>query len=195
NFSRRGFLQRSLLGLTAAGLPLWYARELVAADEEKKARDKEPLPNEKLRIGLIGCGGMGQGDCGDALATKQVELVAVCDVDRKHAEDAAKKLGKDSSSEVKIYKDFRELNDRKDIDAVIVATPDHWHTLCAIDAMRKKKDVYCEKPLTLTIAEGKALVKVAKDTERIFQVGSQQRSDLTFRLTCELVPNGRLRQI
>jgi len=191
NLSRRGFLQRSLLSLTAAGLPLWYGRELMAAEDEKNGKAKEPSANERLRIGLIGCGGMGQGDCGDALASKQVELVAVCDVDRKHAEDAVKKLGKDSS-EVKIYKDFRELNDRKDIDAVIVATPDHWHTLCAIDAMRKKKDVYCEKPLTLTIAEGKALVKVAKDTERIFQVGSQQRSDPTFRLACELVRNGRL---
>src|SRR5262245_23285629 len=101
NLSRRGFLQRSLLGLTAAGLPLWYARELVAAEDEKKGKEKEPAANDRLRVGLIGCGGMGRGDAGDAVATKLVDVVAVCDVDRKHAEEAAKQFTK-NGSEVKV---------------------------------------------------------------------------------------------
>src|SRR5439155_3791275 len=136
----------------------------------------------------------GRGDMKAAMGDKSVQVVAVCDVDRKRREEAvAKDLG--GSGDVKAYEDFRELCDRKDINVVIVGTPDHWHTLVAIDAMRKGKDVYCEKPLTLTVEEGKALVKVAKATKAIFQVGSQQRSDRRFRLACELVRNGRLGKI
>ena len=92
---------------------------------------------------------------GDARRTKAVEYVAVCDVDASHVDRAAKAIGPDC----KKYKDFRELLDRKDINAVTIATPDHWHALIAIDAMRKGKDVYCEKPLTLTIDEGMALAQ------------------------------------
>src|SRR5204862_5880859 len=114
---------------------------------------------------------------------KGVEFVAVCDVDAGRR----KKALADICPGGKEYEDFRELLDRKDINAVTIATPDHWHALIAIDALRKGKDVYCEKPLTLTIAEGQAVVKVAKETGRIFQTGSQQRSDARFRLACELV--------
>jgi predicted dehydrogenase len=137
----------------------------------------------------------------DAMAQKGVEYVAVCDVDKGHREKAvedvkkAAEAHKKDASDVKAYEDFRELLDRKDVQAVTIATPDHWHVLVAIDALRKGKDVYCEKPLTLTIAEGQALLKVVKGTKAIFQVGSQQRSDDRFRLACELVRNGRLGKI
>ncbi|MFM7150420.1 MAG: Gfo/Idh/MocA family protein [Gemmataceae bacterium] len=195
NLSRRGFMERSLTGMVGVGLPLWYAREILesqvrAADEPKK----NVSPNDKIRIGLVGCGGQGRGVMRWAKSHKEVEVAAICDVDRNRREEClAKDLG--GSSEVKMYEDFRELCDRKDLNAVIVGTPDHWHTLVAIDAMKKGKDVYCEKPLTLTIAEGKALVKVAQETKAIFQVGSQQRSDARFRLACELVRNGRVGKI
>src|SRR5262249_34214664 len=147
------------------------------------------------------CGGQGRGDMKNAKGQKGVEIGAVCDVDSKHAEDGARDAArnpKDDSSVKQItrYKDFRELLDRKDIHAVVIGTPDHWHTLIAIDAMRKGKDVYCEKPLTLTIAEGKALTKVAKETARIFQVGTQQRSQGSqWRLACELIRNRRLGEL
>ena len=106
----------------------------------------------------------------------------------------AKKLWPDAAT----HKDFRHVTDSQDIDVVICGTVDHWHTLISIAAMRAGKDVYCEKPLTLTIDEGKRLVQVAKKTGRILQTGSQQRSDARFRLACELVRNariGKLKQI
>jgi predicted dehydrogenase len=95
----------------------------------------------------------------------------------------------------KSHADFRELLDRKDIDAVTIATPDHWHALVALYALKRGKDVYCEKPLALTIGEGQALVRAARARDRVFQVGSQQRSDGRFRLASELVRNGRLGKI
>jgi len=189
NLSRRGFMQRSLAAMAAAGLPAWYAREVFALDEEKKKPGDEPIV-----MGAIGIGSpqsRGRAIAGDARKDKNVKYVAVCDVDGRHRAAAAKLF----DSEVKQYEDFRELLDNKTIKAVTIAVPDHWHALIAIDALRKGKDVYCEKPLTLTIAEGQALVKVAKDTGHIFQVGSQQRSDRRFRLACQLVRNGRIGKI
>jgi predicted dehydrogenase len=195
NLSRRGFLQRSLAAMGAAGLPAWYAHEVNAFTEKAAADDKKPVSaNDKLSVALIGCGGQGRGIMRGCMKNKGVQVVAVCDVDKNHRlETIAKDLG--GSKDVKGYEDFRECLDQKGIDAVLIGTPDHWHTLIAIDAMRKKKDVYCEKPLTLTIAEGIALVKVAKETKRIFQVGTQQRSDGRFRQACELVRNGRIGKI
>jgi predicted dehydrogenase len=196
NLSRRGFLQRSLAALGAAGLPGWYAREVLAADEAKK--DNKPAANDRFIMGAIGIGSpdsRGRAIANDALGTRMgVQFVAVCDVDKRHRERAAKEF-QEKGMEVEKYHDFRQLLDRKDIEAVNIATPDHWHALIAIDAMRKGKDIYCEKPLTLTVAEGQAVVKVARETGRVFQTGSMQRSDARFRLACELVRNGRLGKI
>jgi predicted dehydrogenase len=194
NLSRRGFLQRSLGALAATGLPLWYAREALADAEARKAGEKSPSANDRIVMGAIGIGSpqsRGMAIMHDARGQKGVEYVAVCDVDKRHAERAAREIGGDC----KQYHDFRELLDRKDIDAVTIAVPDHWHALVAIDALRKGKHVYCEKPLTLTVAEGIALVKAAKETGRVFQVGSQQRSDRNFRFACEMVRNGRLGKV
>jgi predicted dehydrogenase len=195
NLSRRGFLQRSMIALGAAGLPAWYAREALALDEEKAAAlPRRVAANDKLVFGWVGIGSPQSrglqvlGDLRRADAAKMTEVVAVCDVDAKHLDRAAKEVG----GACKKFKDFRQLIDNKDINVVVVTTPEHWHTLIAIEAMRKGKDVYCEKPLTLTVAEGIALCKVQQETGKIFQVGSQQRSDGRFRLACELVRNGRI---
>jgi predicted dehydrogenase len=187
NLSRRGFLARATAALTAgAGLPAWYAREVLAAEQADEAR--KGGPNDRLTFGIIGSGDRSKQLVNDLKRHQGWQIVAVCDVDMGHRDEVAKLVGGDVTK----YHDFRELCARKDIDAVLIVTPDHWHTLPAIAAMKAGKHVYCEKPLTLTVAEGQALVKVAKATDRTFQVGSQQRSDARFRLACELVRNGRL---
>jgi predicted dehydrogenase len=195
NLSRRGFLQRSLASLTAGGLPLWFAREVVAADDKPRPLQRRRVSaGEHVLMGAIGIGSpksRGLDIMNAARGHSGVKYVAVCDVDKSHRERAAKIIGGDCAQ----YHDFRELLDRKDINAVTIATPDHWHALVAIDAMKKGKDVYCEKPLSLTIEEGQAMVKVARQTGRVFQTGSQQRSDHRFRLACELVRNGRIGKV
>jgi predicted dehydrogenase len=199
NLSRRGFLQRSLAALTVgAGLPAWYAREILAGEEQKAAEEKKAVAaNDKMVFGIIGIGPPPRRarDLYGEARGKKVQFVAACNVDKSHLDWSLEQMKKDGYDSVTGYKDFRELLDRKDINGVIIAVPDHWHALIAIDAMRKGKDVYCEKPLTLTISEGQALVKLAKQTERVFQVGSQQRSDGRFRLACELVRNGRIGKV
>ncbi len=175
--SRRTFLKTAAAATAATTLPRWYLDEL--STPIARAADDQPA------IALIGCGGMGRGDAKNA--SRFGRVVAVCDVDDGQIGEA-KKAWPDAEP----YKDFRKVMDRKDIQAVICGTVDHWHTLVSLAALRSKKDVYCEKPLTLTIAEGQHLVKAVRDTGRLLQTGSQQRSDKNFRLACELVRNGRI---
>jgi predicted dehydrogenase len=196
--SRRAFLARSVAGLAAAGLPAWFAVEAEAAEAERlAARPRRVQANDKIGFGCIGPGGsrggfrQGLGDTRAAQRQMGTEILAVCDVDPLHREEAVRAFG----SGCKGYADYRELLAQPGIDAVVIGTPDHWHTRIAVDAMRANKDVYCEKPLTLTIDEGKALRRAQRDTGRVFQVGSQQRSDARFRLACELVRNGRIGKI
>jgi predicted dehydrogenase len=193
NLSRRGFLQRSLAAMAATGVPAWYARTVLA--EEKK--EQKVGANDRVVMGAIGIGSpqsRGRAIAHDALNTKRVQYVSICDVDGRHRKAAVEDMKK-ANQEVKPYEDFHELLDNKDLQAVTIATPDHWHAIIAIEAMKRGKDVYCEKPLTLTVAEGQAVAEVAKKTGRTFQTGSMQRSDGRFRLACELVRNGRLGQL
>jgi predicted dehydrogenase len=197
--SRRGFMHASLAGLTAAGLPLWYAREVHGADEAVRAVKARAVgANDKINFGWIGIGSpqsRALGVYGGTKGFKQTQHVAVCDVDARHLKRAGEIFKKDGY-ESKAFSDFRRLTDDKSIDAVVVATPDHWHTLVAIDALRKGKDVYCEKPLTLTIEESLALQKVAKETGKVLQTGSQQRSEMTqFRLAADVVRAGRIGKV
>jgi predicted dehydrogenase len=119
---------------------------------------------------------------------------ALCDVDSTVLASAASRVEK-AGNKPQVDGDYRRMLDRKDLDAIVVSTPDHWHALMAIDACRAGKDVYCEKPLTLFVTEGRRMVEVARETGRIMQTGSQQRSDDRFRQACELVRNGKLGQI
>jgi predicted dehydrogenase len=142
-------------------------------------------------IGSIGLGGMGRGDM--AAAMQFGDVAAVCDVDANHARDAKAAAG----GKADVYEDYRRVLDRKDIGVVCIATPDHWHTKIAIEAMQAGKDVHCQKPLTLTIEEGQKICKVAKATGRVFQVGTQQRSEhgQRFLQAVALVRSGRLGKI
>ena len=152
-----------------------------------------PAPSDRVVVGSIGLGGLGFGHhLKILLANNRVRVGAVCDVDRNHRDRAAQEVFDKTGDRVEIYKDFRDLCERPDVDAVLIATPDHWHALTAIYAMQSGKDVYCEKPLTLTIDEGKTMVETARRYGTVFQTGSQQRSDKRFRKACELVRNARI---
>jgi predicted dehydrogenase len=203
NLSRRGFLRSATAAMAATGIPAWFAHEVIAQQERQKEEAKKPVgPNGKVALGAVGIGSPQSrslqllGDVTRAVPN-QAKYIAVCDVDGRHVQRAAdivKKNDKVGNPDVNTCHDFRELNKRKDIDAVIIATPDHWHALVAIDALRNGKDVYCEKPLTLTVAEAQAVAKVATETGQVFQTGSQQRTDYggMFRLAVELVRSGRI---
>jgi predicted dehydrogenase len=176
--NRRDFLKFSL---AAAGSGL-LGRTM--ADETK-------APTERPRVGCIGMGGMGNGDA--RAAARYGDILAVCDVDSERA-GKARTDGGIGKGKADVYEDYRKLLDRKDIDVVTVSTPDHWHTRITIDALRAGKDVYCQKPLTLTIDEGKQLARVVKETGRVLQVGTQQRSEYKnmFLTAVALCREGRL---
>ena len=155
-------------------------------------------PNSRLTMGFIGLGTQGRGLLGGFVSRrKDVQVVAICDVDTARRENGMRSVreayGKDQpagGSDVAGYKDFRELLARKDIDAVCIATPDHWHAIIATAAANAGKDIYLEKPLTETVDEAKALVVAVGRNQRILQTGSMQRSMREFRVACELVRNG-----
>ncbi|QDT51952.1 Inositol 2-dehydrogenase [Symmachiella dynata] len=150
------------------------------------AETKPRSPNERPRIGSIGM--RYQGSVIARKAAEHGDIVAIADVDREIADKAQAEFG----GKADIYENYRDLLSRDDIDVVTIGAPDHWHASMLIDACRAGKDVYCEKPLTLTIDEGKTILKAVKETGAVVQVGTWQRSDSRFRLACELVQQGRI---
>ena len=159
-------------------------------------------PNERITLGFIGTGTQGRGLLNNFLNQPDTQVVAVCDVDttrREHHQKIADEFYSiKQDKEYKgcaQYKEFEELLARKDIDAVVIATPDHWHAFIAVAACKAGKDIYCEKPLSLTIHEARAMVKAVRKHDRVFQTGSMQRSMSEFRKACELVRNGRIGQV
>jgi predicted dehydrogenase len=174
--SRRAFLA-ALAG--GAGASVLLQRGAVRAEKPR-------LAVERLGIGAIGL--RYQGSVLAHNAQSYGDIVAVCDVDRNVRDQAKASFGSTPYS----FEDYRDLLGRTDVDVVLIGTPDHWHTRMVIDACRAGKDVYVEKPLTLTVAEGEILQRVVEETDRVVQVGSWQRSDLRFRLAVEMVRQGRL---
>lgn len=158
------------------------------------AKPGAPAPSDRVVLGCIGTGDLGLRHhiSHMLIPNKRIRIGAVCDVDRSRREAAQQEVFKKTGKQVDAYNDFRDLCDRTDLDAVIIVTPDHWHALCAIYAMEAGKDVYCEKPLTYAIEEGRRLVATARRYGTVFQTGSQQRSDKRFRQACELVRNGKI---
>lgn len=181
--SRRSFLHTAAAALAGGSLVPY----VFTANAEEAAKPRSA--NDRFRIGAIGM--RYQGTVITDKARAHGDVVAICDVDRHVREQARSSFG----STPAIFEDYRKLLDRKDVDVVMIGTPDHWHTKMLIDACRAGKDVYIEKPLTLTIDEGKQLVQVVRETQRVVQVGSWHRSDSRFRLAVEMVRQGRLGQL
>ena len=161
-----------------------------------KGQDARQSPSERITLGVVGCGGMGNGNTDNFLGKADCQVVAACDVDQNRLADMLKKVnGRYNNKDCKGYRDFRELMARTDIDAVMLAVPDHWHELVAVEAARHQKDIYGEKPLARTIAEQQAIVKAVESNKRIWQTGSWQRSQANFHKAAEIVRNGLIGKI
>jgi len=181
NTTRRGFLQQTVVlggGMMAA--PYIIPRHVLASAEQ-------PGANERIGLGGIGIGRQGSGVLRGA--SRQGRVVAIADVNLPRAQKTAE------GYKAEAYQDYRKLLDRKDIDAIVTATPDHWRALVCIHACQAGKDIYAEKPMTLTIREGRLMVQAVRKHRRVFQTGSQQRSLAPNRFGCELVRNGRIGKI
>jgi predicted dehydrogenase len=191
--SRRRFLQ-----LVAAGAAPVILGSAEGAESPRR-------PNDRLQLGIIGMGTRARQLLGSFLHAPGTQVVAVCDVVRERREHArkavedhyARQKGKGTFKGCKEYNDFRDLLGRKDIDAVVIATPDHWHAIPCVLAARAGKHIYCEKPLTLAIAQGRRIADEVRKARVVFQTGSQQRSEFggKFRRACELVRSGRLGKV
>jgi predicted dehydrogenase len=182
--SRREFLRHSLSATAAAGVAPY-----ILSSRGWSAESAEP-PSDRIRIGAIGLGSRGR-DIGRTLSNYG-PIVAMCDIDSDHRFDYQNMLVRSGVGVAHGYKDYREVLDRKDVDAVVIATPDHWHVKIAVEAILAGKDVYCEKPLTLTIDEGRQMIRVLDKSDCVMQVGTQQRSEKQFIQAIALVRAGRI---
>ena len=185
---RRFLLQAAAVTSVPFILPSWSAQN---------------SPSERITLGFIGLGVQGRGLLGGLLGRSATQVVAVCDVDTDRREDGRKRVNEYYQNKTErasfkgclVFEDYRELVLRPEIDAVVIATPDHWHALNSIAAAEAGKDIYCEKPLSKSVHESRAMVKAVRRRNRVFQVGSMQRSMREFRVACELVRNGLLGKI
>jgi len=181
--TRRDFLKGATIAAGATlGCPLIVPSSVFGAN----------APSNRVTIGSIGVGNMGTSNLKAFMSKSDAKIVAICDVDIGYREQGRQIAGLEQSS---CYNDFRVLLARQDIDAVVVATPDHWHIPISIAAVQVGKDVYCEKPLTLTISEGRALADAVRRYGRVLQTGSHQRSMRNFCFACELVRNGYIGKV
>lgn len=185
-FSRRQFLTATA---GALAVPTLIPSSALGADGAV-------APSERITMGAVGWGMQGPGNTGAFMNQKDCQVVAVCDLDKQHLEAAVNAVnGKYGNKDCKAYHDYRELLARQDIDAVMLALPDTWHALAAVEAAKQKKDIYGEKPLARTIAEQQAIVKAVQQGQRIWQTGSWQRSVENFHKAVEIVQNGLIGKV
>ena len=201
NFSRRNFLKSS--AVTAAGLGFgasalanlsYDPNTGIASDPAARTR-KPGSPNDKLVMGLIGCHGMGAANMRNLMQFDDVEFAAICDVDESRMTDEIKKIEEVYGKKPAIFRDYRKMLERKDIDAIIVGSPDHWHALNLIHACEAGKDVYCEKPISHDFTEAIAMMRAKEHFKRVVQVGTWQRSTKEFHDAIEYVRSGKLGKI
>jgi len=183
--SRRRFLRQSTWVAVAA--PFWGA-VIVSPTLRAAASDQ-------VRVGLIGCGGMGKGDLATFFLNAEVDCPVVCDVDDRHLAEGVKLVQDKRGHAPETVKDFRRVLDRKDVDVLLVATPDHWHALPTVLGCQAGKDVYVEKPLARSIAEGRAMLEAAKRHERVVQMGAQRRSSPAYQQAVDFVRSGKLGKV
>jgi len=190
SFDRRSFIQGSGAMLAGAvGFPYIVSASALGADGAVAA-------SERITIGSIGVGGQGTWKVKDFLGIPVAQIVAVCDVQQSEREKAKRIVDeKYGNSDCAMYNDFRELLARDDIDAVVIATQDHWHALIAVAAAQAGKDMYCEKPLGVAVAESQAIRDAVRKYGIVFQTGTQQRSERNFRFACQLARSGYLGKI
>lgn len=190
--TRRSFIKKlSASAVVATGVPLATASPKVAVSILEKGRRKNRTANDRIRIAVIGTGGMGIGDVNTALMVEGVEVVAACDLYDGRLVRAKELWGKDLFT----TKDYREILERSDVDAVINATTDHWHQKICLDAMEKGKHVYCEKPMVQKSDDGHAIIAMQKKTGKVFQVGSQYVSSIIHAKAKELIAAGEIGEI
>lgn len=183
--------RRRFLALSGAAIAL---PSLIPASA--LGRERKTAPSGRVVLGVVGWGMQGPGNTQGLMEQKDCQVVAACDLDQQHLQQAADAINKHyGNRDCRTYHDYRELMARKDIDAVMIAVPDHWHALVSVEAAKNKKDIYGEKPLARTIAEQQAIVKAVRKNKRIWQTGSWQRSVDNFHKACEIVRNGLLGKI
>ena len=187
--SRRRFLQRSVgIATTAWGLPYFVPASALG-------RDGQVAASERITMGTIGVGSKGRADTKGLMRIDGVQVVAVCDVFEDRCQKAKALVEEHEKQDCKTYNDFRDVLARQDIDAVCVTTQDHWHAVIAVAAAKAGKDMYCEKPLGVTVQECQATRAAVRENNRVFQTGTQQRSSRNFRFACELARGGYLGKI
>lgn len=186
---RRAFLRKGTAGLAVTGASFLFPMELLAAVRRKVG------PNDTINIGLIGCKGMGFSDLVSMLKMGDTNVVALCDVDENVLKERTADLEKAGIKKPKWYKDYRLLLENKDIDVVVIGTPDHWHCLQLTDALQAGKDVYCEKPIANSIQEANIMLNYVQSSDRMVQIGQWQRSQPHFVDAINYVHSGQLGEI
>ena len=190
--NRRNFIEKTALGAGAISI---FPHHVIG-------RSRHFAPSDSINIGFIGTGKQSLGLLDYIGSCPETIILAASDVDQKKLarfKNAAEKVNQGKleggKQEVAAYENYRDLLERKDIDAVVIASPDHWHAMMVVDAAKAGKDIYCEKPLALTVEEGRAMVAATRKYDRVFQTGNMQRSWRNFRHACEMVSNGYIGEV